>query len=566
MNNPFVTLANLQECEGRFSSFLASQHGMTFETPEQLKALRQGLYRAMLEVDKRRQVGDSLRSLNNQAINKALAAMLGDPEGRPQGQRKPTSDTLQRRDLELYGMRQLSDRVPVPTSTSDARRAEVVAATHQAQLEARSLPAGPKDVARASEVVPALGPEDFEARLEQLTAARMQTSPEMSSLSWEAGMPQNMQNLRPAAEADPTVLYAADMMRGAPDADADADAERTESRTALLLPPPSGDTAVVITKYISIHAADRDYVAHPLRFKFTARTTGTQDGSSLTGTYRDVAWMEATNLILPMEIVSAQGSLLNTKPFYRTEFSLAYQYVLLALEGFDALYDGTNEVLRKAFTMFLYERDYKAPNGRGYVVLRPAQEERRCFPTPIASLRDINVSILKPNGTLFNNSGDTYTASHFEYETSNRMYLKVILDQYYDRNELFVGDSVMFRNLAVERKAGGPTYVAAFQAFVNRPQGHEIVQVGASNDQGFVNAIYILAPGMLDTSVGRVIIDEQILTVVAALGQGPDDPAALVEVTSPAKILNMSLQPVLTMRVGCNGGFRNMASTSMMHP
>lgn len=575
----FVTLPNLQECEGRLTSFLAAQHGMTLQTPEELKELRQNLYRAMLEVSKRSQPGDTLRSLNNQAINKALASMLNgssDQQMQQQMQRK-APDTMQRRDLDLYGMRQLSDRVPVPTSTSDFKRGDVVAATHKAELEARAIPtAGPKDVARASEIVPAFNQEDFEARLEQLTASRTQvhqisssSSPEMSAQPWDVGTLSDANALGAihATQPDPTALYSNVTRSDNKTNTNNTDENVVESRTALLLPPPSGDSAVVVTKYISINAADRDFVAQPMRFKFTARTSGTQDGSSLSGTYKDIAWMEATRLILPMEIVSAQGSLLDTKSFYRTDFSLAYQYVLLALEGFDALYDGTNEVIRRAFTMFLYERDYKAPNGRGYVIMKPAQGERKCFPTPIASLRDINVSVLKPNGTLFNNSGDTYTASHFQYETSNRMYLKVILDQYYDRNELFVGDSVMFRNFAVEKKAdavGAPVYIAAFQAFINRSQGHEIVQVAASNDQGFVNAIYILAPGMLDTSVGRVIVDEQILSVVAALGQGRDDPAALVAVTSPARILNMSLQPVLTMRLGCNSGFKNMMSPSFM--
>jgi hypothetical protein len=121
----------------------------------------------------------------------------------------------------------------------------------------------------------------------------------------------------------------------------------------------------------------------------------------------------------------------------------------------------------------------------------------------------------------------------------------------------------MLRNCTVAKKTGAvgaPTYIAAFEAFINRAQGHEIVQLGASNDQGFVNAIYILAPGMLDTSAGRVIVDEQILSVVSAMGQGRDDPAALIEVTSPATILNVSLQPVLTMRLGCSGGFKNMTN------
>jgi hypothetical protein len=259
-----------------------------------------------------------------------------------------------------------------------------------------------------------------------------------------------------------------------------------------------------------------------------------------------------------MEILPAEGSQLGTKGYYRMHFSLAFQYVLLALDGFDALYDGTNEAVRRAFAMFIFEKEYKAPNGRGYVVLRPAQDERRVFSTPLASLRDLGVSLLKPNGTLFNNSTDAYTASHLQYETGTRMFLKVVVDQYFDRNELYVGDSVMFRNFRIEARAGTSSpahdHLAAMMEFVNRPQGHEIVQLGSGNEQGFVNAIYVLAPGVLDVGAGRVIVDDNLVGVVGALGAGPLDGAAPVVVTRAAAILNASLQPVLALRVGCLGG------------
>lgn len=319
------------------------------------------------------------------------------------------------------------------------------------------------------------------------------------------------------------------------------------------IPDPS--KAVVDVHYLTISAADRDVVAQPDRFRFTARTGGNQDIASLMKNYRDVSWIEATNIVLPMEIVQATGSAIGPKGFYRMEFSLAFQYLTLRVDGFEDGYDGTNDALRRAFTVFLYDRDYKAPNGRGYVILRPAQEERRAFaPAPLASLRDLTMSIMQPNGTLFNGSRDEFTASHLQYESINRLFIKVVADQFFDRNEIYVGDYIVIRDFAMKiRTEGvvGAEYVAALQEYLDRKQGHEVVQLGATNDSGFVNTFYVLAPGVLDATHGRVLIDDNIVSVIGALGGGPTDPSAAVYVTSPGRVINVSLQPVVTLRLGC---------------
>jgi len=330
--------------------------------------------------------------------------------------------------------------------------------------------------------------------------------------------------------------------------------------TATTIAGSDRPTVHIDVHYLTISAADRDLVDQPERFRFTARTGGNQDVASLMRDYRNVAWIEATRIVLPMEIVQATGSSLGPKGYYRMEFSLAFQYLVLRVDGFEDGYDGTNDAVRRAFAVFVYEADYKAPNGRGYVLLRPAQDERRTFdPVPLASLRDLTLSIMKPNGTLFNGSRDEFKTSHLQYEALNRLFIKVIVDQFFDRNEIYVGDYVVIRGFELARRdasSGGvgtadAEYVAALTAYIARKQGHEVVQLGSTNDSGFVKAFYILAPGVMDTSRGRVLVDDNIVSVIGALGDGPSDTSAPVYVSSPGRIINASLQPVVTMRLGC---------------
>ena len=92
------------------------------------------------------------------------------------------------------------------------------------------------------------------------------------------------------------------------------------------------------------------------------------------------------------------------------------------------------------------------------------------------------------------------------------------------------------------------TYASALQAYMTRPEGFEIVQLGTSNPQGFYNSFYVLAPGILDQTHGQVIVDQNIVGVTAALADGS------VTISTPGRLLNASLQPVITMRIGCLTG------------
>ena len=233
---------------------------------------------------------------------------------------------------------------------------------------------------------------------------------------------------------------------------------------------------------------------------------------------------------------------------------------MLFLQDFEGIYDGTNDLMRRTFCMLVYDNEYKAPNGRGYVMLRPAQDERKEFSPPLASLPDLRLTLAKPNGTLFNNSADAYTVSLIQYEPQNRLFIKVVLDQFFDRNEYWVGDYVRLTGFSANivaatssssaSIAASPGYLATLIEYVNRAEGFEIVQLGGSNGQGFYNSFYVLAPGVLDQVRGTVLVDTNLISTVLAMGSGAGDPSATVAVSTPGVLLNMSLQPVITMRIG----------------
>jgi hypothetical protein len=130
--------------------------------------------------------------------------------------------------------------------------------------------------------------------------------------------------------------------------------------------------------------------------------------------------------------------------------------------------------------------------------------------------------------------------------------MRVVLDQFFDRNEYFPGDSVRFAGfelLPPPQQPEDPDVALACRAlsdFVNRPQGHEIVELGRPNDQGFYNDFSVLPPGVLDQGQGRVLLDERMLDAVRLMSA--EQPA---RVRAPARVLNASLQATVALTLGC---------------
>ena len=563
----FLSLDNLKQCEARFRTYMRTRHHMTFDGESETVQLKQLLYGVMNEVRARSAGDSSLRALNNATLNGALEAVMAMNKGGKQHQQKTAAAAAApashlQRDRDLYGSREVNiGELGPPGVRPPSVAGEVDRAFEKVERERglKHAPAPPSwaDVSRPTVTVSAMDSSEFENRLSELENLRKSDVVPGPPVPKPANQPPF--HMLGSAPDDSLVIA----RRVQQDADAFRAEHQTASASAMgstraeLLTPPPQMAAEPQVRYLTLCGGDRDLTAFPNRYQFAARTGGNQGQSTLHGSYPNVAWIEATRVMLPMEAMQATGAIATTKGFYNLECSFAFQYLVLSIRGLEGSCDGTNELIRHALCTLVYDRDYKAPNGRGYVLLKPAQDERKVYTTPLATLPELVMTLAKPNGTLFNNSMDAYTVATVQYEPQNRLYLKIVLDQYFDRNEYWVGDYVRMSGLSLESVTDGATqppsaaYVGSLERYINREQGFEIVQLGASNDQGFHKSFYVLAPGVLDQANGAVIIDANLIEVVQALGASSGDPSATVRVAQSAKLLNMSLQAVVTMRVGC---------------
>jgi len=319
-----------------------------------------------------------------------------------------------------------------------------------------------------------------------------------------------------------------------------------------------------VIKYLSINGFDRDWAMQPSRYSYTIKTAGEMHTN-----FRNVSALQATCVILPNDIpqgaLDPSGAVVGDRVTFQHDFNFSYPYVILTVDGFEDVYDGTNDAVRRAFCKFVYNRNYRSSNGRGYIVLEPMQDEiKRFTPTPLSSLRNLSISIQKPNGTLLNSSRDDYRLVKVEYDDLNEIYLRIVLDKHFDRNEFFVNDVVAFRNVRFypprDSQMSHRDALRKLEEFINRHEGHEIIQLGSANDKGFYQTFHVYAPGDFDRFAGQIVLHSNLIEALETHNQrSPDEYAEEQEEEGGAlpggewrtagNVMNTSLQNVVAFRV-----------------
>lgn len=310
--------------------------------------------------------------------------------------------------------------------------------------------------------------------------------------------------------------------------------------------------------YIVINGYDRDWVRQKCRFQFTVEM------SRLSKTYKNISEIACTKLIIPSEIIN-EKSITNPNPktVFTHNYRLSVPYLILQIDEINDVCDGAQQSNQKAFAHFVQDCHYNCENGRGYTIMKPLQDERKVYhPTPLASLPKLSVSIMNPNGTLFNNAMDKYSIWKVEYEEYNKQYLKIVVDKYFDKNEFFKGDRIMIQKFRMpvydedEDDESDPAFshylnnsytYNRIMDFINRIEGHEIIECGKTNTEGYFRYFMIQAPGEFDTDNGKFVIDKPMVDLVKKHNE-QNFPSFL----TPSKIghiINTTLQAILSMKI-----------------
>jgi hypothetical protein len=537
-----------------FNNYMREKQGIQIDTLEDTKTLKKHVYQIMNDTYTTYEGSDKTAQQLNVFVLTKLHSYYS--QKATSAQQKPNVAHLER-DERLYGNREVTINELLPQSTSKVLENEVALNSlaldkliYERQNQLRPIQETRPDMSKLGKKIHEV-PEDsntFLKKLNELEKERATQSPQSPDVIMDRLRIDN--ETQSMANYDPKALFttpiSTELLGSGPAAtakDTNITTQITQmSSSAEQFLNPRAEKVKEVQKYLSINSSDRDWSLEPLRYKYSIHSLGDSSGD-LQRRYRNIESIAVGRVVIPEEIIENHS--------FNHDFSFAYPYLILQIDEFNDVYDGTNDNVRKAFSMLIFDACYKAPNGRGYIILKPIQnEKKRFYPVPLSSLGKLSVSLLKPNGQLFNKSSDAYKILKFEYDqVHHAQYLKVITDVYYDKNEFFVGDEVILENHELTVNTPNITESAArkFNEFINRKEGHEIKEIGSANGNGFLKSFYIQAPGSFDKANGQYIVDNTLIDALNEYNSQID--FSEPETSTNGSVLNNSLQHTISFKL-----------------
>lgn len=313
--------------------------------------------------------------------------------------------------------------------------------------------------------------------------------------------------------------------------------EGTVSNHTYIIDPPKRSVRTESEKQIIINGFDRDWKNQKMRFSYYI------DFNNLSGHFKSISSITFNSLIVPSEMISS------TKPSFlpSNDYKFGYAYLMLIIEELpDMYYSFSEKTVQRSFVPFVFDNSYKCPNGRGYIVLKPPQHFVKTFPNNSISLNKMTFTIAKPTGCIYSRKTDDYKVIKVDYQTYNSLYIQIVLDKYFDRNEFSEGDNVIMADFIIYMASTTNQCIsqvdyANITAFINRQEGHDIVELGEPNDKGYYKNFYIHAPGSFDSTLGQMTIDRGQVDAIREFNLVAQATGNVIN-TSLQNVINMSLK------------------------
>jgi hypothetical protein len=280
---------------------------------------------------------------------------------------------------------------------------------------------------------------------------------------------------------------------------------------------------------------------------------------------RNVVSIELTNIIVPhenLDMLITQGIPANTATGSAPYPSLVLGSVLsplnlpfinVRIKEHDNTQRGSSQQLNTVFSTLRYDKEWTTDSNipeyythanssvgyykkrKGYILFRPSAEvaAKDYRPTPIANIKQMSITIERPDGTPLSTSRDSYlisnlyTGNNFAAPFNTTQYLFIKTEQWFPFNKFEVGDYLVARDFI----ATGIT--TELQEYINRPNGHIIIDIGRDpdtdagtyvrgpNSYGYANLIIIntkYSEELLETGAATPYVDFGTLNVAATSG------------------------------------------------
>jgi hypothetical protein len=562
----FLSIQNFEKIVSIFVQYMQDEQNVSIPL-DNLQEVKVKAFNIMRLIKaKHVNMGTPLKQLNNILLNEMRDTYLEEHNLTPN--RKPVVKSLSR-DQDLFGKRQVMTNQIKPAISSFSREDTVKnfdvimsqrRPDHDNTILETKLP-----FATIKEDM--LKPDVLSDKLKSFEEDRLKTSVELT------------QQQRDIMTQDPKSIFThfdSELMKNSqkqPKQQQEQNARVSyfeNSSTATVIPSQSIHRGV--TRYALFNGYDRKWDVYPRRFNFALET------DDLSTSLKNIIELRFTKLIIPLEVT--KGKINETenlgRPLTYYRFGMTQPYLILSIDEVQGLYDGISSAVKKSTTAFIFEKAYTADNGRGFMILEPVQDEARVYyPNPMATLPKLTFSVLRPNGVLFNMSADDNSLISLSYSPvdNNKLYLRLTTKRFFDKNELNIGDVIMFKSFTLPSKQQftnqlqnemnrAPTQneldvygkgIQQVESFMNRLEGHEVQNLGTASHSGLYKEFIIFIPRALNTLTGNYEIDNDFAnTFNAYLGNtisSTYNNFASMLLLQETAMLNMTLQVSISMTI-----------------
>ncbi len=300
-----------------------------------------------------------------------------------------------------------------------------------------------------------------------------------------------------------------------------------------------------VPHYIVVSSEDRQWendVENRYKFLVHFKPTSSQSGVGIDELYRNVVSVEVVKVIFPHDRLSV--------PFdNRIYLDLqSYPFLVMDIEELDGVFRGSNNTINDAFALLLFDKAYDSEVlthdqihrvmsttdqiekkfdrqfKRGFMSFCPFLFEKKKYPnTPLASLNRMTIRFYRPDGQPISLENDHLSIEQISYVdnpadielietpgfplTTDGKYIEIVTGKWFSNRTYRVGDLIKIKNIKLSNHVINND--ARFEQFINRPEGHIIINLeledsGPNNNKGCIRKLYISPPGDIDYKTGTL--------------------------------------------------------------
>ena len=284
---------------------------------------------------------------------------------------------------------------------------------------------------------------------------------------------------------------------------------------------------VTVRRCMSLDGQDRDLAAWPSRYHYS------------------IDWGESLQQIEAVAVVSVVVPV--------QDHTVNAPFLLLAVDELSGLYSyNKNDSVRRCFTKLVPESTYASARGRSYVVLRPAFDDSVKYSPAMPALSRLTTKLMRPNGMLVSPCQDDLRVVKITQSSDGNWILE--FDKFWPAKEFGPGDIV--------RVTGCGTGVDAVDRYMNRLEGHEVLEIGRPLADEGCNKVMIRFAGSMNRATGNY---EKDAGATAAFDGTHASSDAVGEINVACDAINMSLQMSITVLIKCAVADSQLADAPLTH-